>query len=88
MLRASSPYCDDALKKLAEETGIGGSAEDFIRAVDKLISDAGIDTGSVKFRPEDVDAIVEKAQDEAKSTGYPRPFSEESLKKLITYTLV
>ncbi len=88
VLRASRPYPDAALAKLAAACGLGETADAYLDGVDKLIADAGIDLGSVRVQPADLDEIVRKAQDEAKVTGYPRPFSDAALRRLIETVLL
>ena len=88
VLRASRPYCDAALAGLAEACGCGASADAFLDGVDKLIADAGIDLRTVKAQSDDLDEIVRKAQDEAKVTGYPKPFSDAALRQLIETILL
>lgn len=88
VLRASRPYCDAALAKLAEACALGDSADAFLDGVDRLIAGTGIDLGKVKVQPADLDEIVRKAQDEAKVTGYPRPFSDAALRQLIETILL
>ena len=36
----------------------------------------------LQTRPEDVPAMALKAQDEAKSTGYPRPLTDEQVAEI------
>ena len=43
VLRASRPYVDDALAKLAAACGMQASADVFLEAVDSLIAQTGID---------------------------------------------
>lgn len=95
VLRAYMPYAADKCAKLAFSAGVGiqdlsgiENANLFFDAVDKLIKDIGIDTDikQIKLKKEDIDDIVRRAQDEAKLIGYPRPFSDEQLVKLIRDT--
>ena len=60
----------------------------FFDAVDKLIRETEIyaDIKQIKLKEEYLDDIVRRAQDEAKLIGYPRPLSDELLKKLIADT--
>ncbi len=97
VLKAYMPYSADKCAKLAFAIGVGEqdlsdleNANLFFDAVDKLISDIGIDTDikEIKLRKDDVDDIVRRVQDEAKLIGYPRPFSDEQLAKLIGDTFV
>ncbi len=92
VLKAYMPYSADKCARLAFATGVGKqdlsdkeNADLFFEAVDKLISDIGIDAdiAQIKLREEDIDDIVRRAQDEAKLIGYPRPFSDEKLANLI-----
>ena len=88
VLRASRPYCDLPLAALAKACALGDTADDFLCGVDKLIADAGIDLGTIKILPEDLGEIVRKAQDEARVTGYPKPFSDDALRQLIESILL
>ena len=88
VLRASRPYADAALASLAKACGLGDTADAYLDGVDKLIADAGIDLSTIKIRQSDLDEIVRKAQDEAKVTGYPKPFSDDALCKLISDLLL
>lgn len=88
VLRASRPYVDAALAELAAACGLEPDAETFLHAVDSLITQAGIDCSSVKVQPEDFGEIIRKTQDEARITGYPRPFSDDQLLKMITENLI
>ena len=88
VLRASRPYADAPLQVLAQAVGCGDSADAFIDAIDRLIFDAGIDVKTVRVLPGDLDEIVTKAQDEARITGYPKPFSDKALRELIRSILM
>lgn len=88
VLRASQPYVDAPLAALAKACGMEESADAFLQAVDALIARAGIDPKTVRVQEEDLDEIVRKAQDEARITGYPRPFSDAALKTLIAELLL
>ena len=58
------------------------SANAFIDAVGQLINDLRL-LDSVSLDDKHLDEIVDRAQDEVKSLGYPRPFCDAALKKLI-----
>ena len=88
VLRASRPYVDDALAKLAAACGMQASADVFLEAVDSLIAQTGIDCSTVKVQPADLEEIVRKTQDEARITGYPRPFSDDQLRQMIRQNLM
>ncbi|MBR4450282.1 MAG: iron-containing alcohol dehydrogenase [Clostridia bacterium] len=88
VLNVSKPYMDAPLSCLARACGIGETSSDFINAVDHLIADSGIDVSQVKADRNDIEKIVMKAQDEARITGYPKPFSDDALRKLIEQTLI
>ncbi|MBQ8567692.1 MAG: iron-containing alcohol dehydrogenase [Oscillospiraceae bacterium] len=83
VLSASRPYTDNALSALAKACGLEEKPEAFLDAADDLISAVGIDVTSVKVKPEDIDEIVRKAQDEVRVTGYPKPFGDDELKTFI-----
>lgn len=88
VLRASRPYTDAALAELAGACGLEPDADAFLNAIDMLIAKTGIDCSSVKVQPEDLGEIIRKTQDEARITGYPRPFSDDQLRKMITENLI
>ena len=94
LLRAYGPYGQSALARMYsmcnvqcamcnENSTESEKAAAFIKLIDNLIGDCGIDTSSVIIREEDIPEIVAKAQDEAKAIGYPRPFSDAVLADLI-----
>ncbi|MBQ6019981.1 MAG: iron-containing alcohol dehydrogenase, partial [Clostridia bacterium] len=78
-LKASRPYVDAPLARLAKECGIEPTADAFLDAVDELIRSVGIDVSAVKIRREDVFPMTLKAQDEVKAVGYPRPLTDEQV---------
>ncbi|MGN1194294.1 MAG: hypothetical protein ACI4SB_02320, partial [Acutalibacteraceae bacterium] len=59
------------------------NAKAFISAVEKLISDFNINVSDIDFKESDLDEIVNRAQEEAKLMGAPKPFSDDELRKLI-----
>lgn len=89
VLRAYLPYAQQQLAELAVGIGIASSDADtllsanaFIDAVGQLINDLRL-LDSVSLDDKHLDEIVDRAQDEVKSLGYPRPFCDAALKKLI-----
>ncbi len=89
VLRATMPYGEKRLSKLAvccgiADTGnISKNAEMFIEAVEKLITDIGIDNTDISIKAEDIEDIVLRAQEEAKLTGCPRPLSDAMVREII-----
>ena len=89
VLRASMPWNAHALSKMslycgfADEGGREENATAFIREIEKLILSVGIDVKKVTIKPEDEDEILFRAQEEAKLTGYPRPFSDDELRSIL-----
>ena len=89
VLRASMPWNSDALSEMSIYCGFEdrGSAEDnanaFIVEIEKLIASVGIEVKDVGIKPEDEEEILFRAQEEAKLTGYPRPFSDDELRVII-----
>ena len=55
----------------------------FIEKLSEFIDFFGIRPSDISFNAEDIDEITRRAQDEAKVVGYPRPFSDDELKRLI-----
>ena len=88
VLEASRPYADAPLAALAKGCGLGETADDFLKALKQLLADVGIDKFQVTVQAADLDAMVQKVQDEARATGYPRPFSDSQVKALIEKTLM
>ncbi len=90
ILRAYLPDGVGAMAQLAKCAGVYTDGKDdmynasrFIEAVDKLISDTGIDINAVPFDKKDSFEIARKAGEEAKAVGYPRPFTDEKLREII-----
>ena len=83
VLRASRPFADAALETLAKSCGCGGSAEDFLAAVDALIEGAQLDFSNLRIASDRLDEVVRKVQDEARITGYPRPFSDSEVAQMV-----
>lgn len=89
VLRATLPYGEKELAKLATYCGISDSgdnsadAQRLIEAIDRLISDIGIDNSDVIIKDEDLEDIVLRSQEEAKLTGCPRPFSDDEVRDII-----
>ena len=89
VLKAYLPFAQQGLSKLAVAIGVAEADDDtltaanaFIAAVDELINDLHL-LASVEFDDKYVDVIVDRAQDEVKSLGYPRPFSDSELKEIV-----
>ncbi len=87
VLQVSRPYVDAPLAALARACNLGETADDFLAALQKLLTDVGIDRFDVSVKRADLDAMVQKVQDEARITGYPRPLSDAQVKALIVDTL-
>ncbi len=90
VLRANMPEICNDLASMAVYCGIceesankTADAEKFIAEVDRLIACVGIDKKAVAFNEADAQEIVLRAQEEVKVVGYPKPFSDESLTKLL-----
>ena len=89
VLRATRPWNDAALSEMcvfcgfSDDSDVSKNAELFIEKIDRLIADIGIMTDDVLVRKEDLNDIVLRAQEEAKLTGYPRPFSDAEIEKLV-----
>lgn len=90
VLRAYLPFGSDKLSELAVKCGVGDvndtndtNAAAFIDTLERLIKSLGISAHDIPFKTEDIDEIVERAQEEAKIQGAPRPFGDSELKKLI-----
>lgn len=89
VLRAYQPYAEKQLAELSvycgfaeENTESTVAANEFINRIDDLIIHLQL-LPKVCFDASDADSIVLRAQDEAKSLGYPRPFSDEELKDIV-----
>ncbi len=90
VLKAYLPYGEDKLALLAVLSGVGkegntdkSNAEAFIDEVSSLLGKLGLSAESIDFNSDDIDEIVRRAQEEAKITGFPRPFSDSELKNII-----
>ena len=90
VLRATMPCGEKRLSKLAVYCGIADTGDTeknagmFIDAVEKLISDIGIDNNDITVRAEDIEDIVLRAQEEAKLTGCPKPLSDAEVRAIVS----
>ncbi len=89
VLRAYLPFGAKPLAELAVYCGFASQAEDvntaaelFVTAIEKLIADLHL-LDNVHFDTAHVVEIADRAQDEVKSLGYPRPFSDEQLQQIV-----
>ncbi|MBQ9946464.1 MAG: iron-containing alcohol dehydrogenase [Clostridia bacterium] len=90
VLKAYLPYGSEGLAEISRFCGFGSgdmSREElsliFIEKLSEFIDFFGIRPSDISFNVEDIDEITRRAQDEAKVVGYPRPFSDDELKRLI-----
>ncbi len=89
VLRESMPYGEKRLSKLAVYCGIADTgdtkknAEMFIDAIEELIKAVGIDNSDIEIKAEDIQDIVLRSQEEAKLTGYARPFSDDKVREIV-----
>lgn len=90
VLRAYLPFASDKLAELAIHCSMGEitdtdeeNANRFICALEVLMKKLGVSAKGISFNKDELDEITERAQDEAKIVGYPRPFSDDELKKII-----
>ncbi|MGN0448042.1 MAG: iron-containing alcohol dehydrogenase [Acutalibacteraceae bacterium] len=90
VLRGSLPFAQKSLAELAVLCGFANTDSEseravrFIDALEKLISDTGIDNSDVKVLQQDMDEVVLRAQDEAKLMGCPKLFSDKELTQMIS----
>lgn len=91
VLRATMPWNNARLSEMAKYCGISDeadvsvNAEAMIKAIETLIDEIGIDTSDISVDENDITDIVLRAQEEAKLTGYPRPFSDDEVRKIIIF---
>lgn len=89
VLHAYLPFGEKPLAKLAvfcgfasQETDTAQAAQLFIDAVESLTEKLQI-LQDVVFDGDYTELIIDRAQDEVKSLGYPRPFSDAQLKEIV-----
>lgn len=91
VLREYLPNGEKELALLYKESGLGGNensdstnARLMIDTIEQFISSFGIDFSDIELDKIDMDTAVSRVQEEAKLVGYPRPFSDEKVKEIIT----
>lgn len=90
VLRETLPCAAARLAELAKAIGAAEDGADdlaaanaYIDAVERLISETGLDLFEIAVDPADIREIMLRAQDEAKSMGCPRAFTDEHVADII-----
>ncbi len=81
VLRASLPHIEKPLAELASACGLS-DADGFITTCEALIASLHL-LDNISFENCDLATVVDRAQDEVKSLGYPVVFTDDTLAELV-----